>query len=103
MTVREIKAFVDGIDPGAKHYYTTLDGNAYTVWAETERTGLAANNTLAEMSWKFRVIRYTQAEFDAMAEAIEEALLEHPVISYSYSVDADPATGYILHTFECEA
>lgn len=103
MTLPEIKSFVENIDPAAKHYFTVLDGGGYTVWAETERTGLPANNTLKELGWNFRIIRYTQAEFDAMAEEIERALLEHPIIAYSYTVDADPPTGYILHTFECEA
>lgn len=102
MTVNDIRAFINGVDPEAKHYYTALDGeSSYTVWAETERTGLDADNDYAELGWDFEIVRYTQDEFDGMPEQIENALRAHTLISYSYRVDADPETGYILHTFSC--
>lgn len=104
MTVSDIRTLIKSVDPDAKHYYTTLDGeSSYTVWAETERTGLEANNQLCELGWKFEIIRYTQSEFDEMPEKIEAALNEHPTIAYSYRVEADPESGYIMHMFDCEA
>ena len=103
MTILQIKNFVESVDPEAKHYFTTLDGNGYTVWAETERTGIRANNALAERGWKFRIIRYTRDEFEAVAETIERALDASDVIDYAYTVDCDPESRYIMHIFECEA
>lgn len=101
MTVGEIRTFIKGIDPKAKHYFTVLDGGSYTVWAETERTGLDADDDYAELGWDFEIIRYTQDEFDTMPEKIENALRKRPTISYSYRVDCDPESGYIMHTFSC--
>lgn len=104
MTVGEIREFIVGVDPDAKHYYAELDGeSSYTVWAETERTGLDADDDYAELGWDFEIVRYTQDEFDAMPEKIEKALRKRPMISYSYRVDCDPESGYIMHTFSCSA
>ena len=103
MTKTEIKAFIEKIDPKAKHYFTKLDGGSYTVWSETERIGLDADDDYAEPGWVFEIVRYTQSEFDAMPQSIENALLDHPLISFSYRVDCDPPSGYILHIFSCEA
>lgn len=103
MTVDEIRTWIKGVDPEAKHYFTTLDGGSYTVWAETERVGLDADDGYAELGWAFEIVRYTQNEFDDMPGKIEDALLEHPLISFSYRVDCDPESRYILHTFSCEA
>lgn len=103
MTIGEIRTFVQGIDPDAKHYYTVLDGDAYTVWAETERTGLDEDDGYGELGWLFDIVRYTQDEYDTMPQAIEDALREHPLISFTYRVDADPESGYILHQFSCGA
>ena len=103
MTVGEIRTFIEGVDPEAKHYFTTLDGSSYTVWAETERLGLDANNAYAELGWAFEIVRYTQDEYDEMPKQIEDALLENTLISFSYRVDSDPETDYILHSFSCQA
>ena len=102
MTVSEIKEFVNGVDPEAKHYFTVLDGDSYTVWAETEMLGLDADDYYAEEGWAFEIVRYTRSEFDGMADKIKDALRK-TLISFSYRVDVDPESGYILHTFSCEA
>ena len=103
MTVEEIRTFVANVDPDAAHYFTALDGGSYTVWAETERLGLDADDGYAELGWAFEIVRYTQKEDDEMPQKIEDALLEAPLISFSYRVDSDPETGYILHSFICQA
>lgn len=103
MTKAEIKTFVERVDPQAKHYYTSLDGGSYTVWAETERTGLDEDDVYGEPGWLFEIVRYTRDEFDAMPQAIEDALRADSLISFSYRVDADPESGYILHQFSCSA
>ncbi|MBQ8617653.1 MAG: hypothetical protein IJ418_09075 [Clostridia bacterium] len=103
MNISEIRKFIKGVDQAAKHYFTRLDGDSYTVWAETERLGLDADDGYAELGWAFEIVRYTRNEFDDMPQKIEDALIEHPLISFSYRVDADPESGYILHTFSCEA
>ena len=103
MTVDEIRTFVTEIDPDAAHYFTALDGGSYTVWAETERLGLDADDGYAELGWNFDIVRFTKNEFDDMPQKIENALREHPLIGYSYTVDAEPQTQYIIHTFSCTA
>ena len=103
MTVEQIKEFVNGVDPEAKHYFTVLDGDSYTVWAETEMLGLDADNYDAEEGWAFEIVRYTQNEFDEVVGKIKDALRESALISFSYRVDVDPESGYILHTFSCQA
>lgn len=103
MTIKQLRTFVQSIDQDAKHYYTTLDGDSYTVWAETNRTGIDANNGLAEKGWQFEIIRYTQDEFDDMPERIEVALDEHPTAAYSYRVEVDAESEYVMHIFDCEA
>lgn len=99
MTVSEIRTWIQSVDPEAKHYFTKLDGDSYTVWAETERLG----HEYAEPGWAFEIVRYTQNEFDDMPGKIEDALLKNPLISFSYRVDVDPESRYILHSFSCEA
>lgn len=103
MTVEEIRAFVGGIDPDAKHYYAVLDGKSYTVWAETERTGLDEDDGIGELGWDFEIVRYTQDEYDPMPDRIEKALLAHPLIACRRRVDAEPQSGYIVHSFTCSA
>ena len=44
MTVQQIKEMVLAIDPDAKHYYTSKQGNAFTVWGEYERAGQGAED-----------------------------------------------------------
>lgn len=103
MTKEEIRMFIGGIDPGAKHYFTALDGDDYTVWAETERLGIDADDGYAEPGWAFEIVRYTQNEYDPVPARIEDALMNNPLISFTYRVDCDPPSGYILHIFSCEA
>lgn len=103
MTVKEIREFINTVDPLAKHHFTKLDGGSYTVWAETRRIGLDADNDYEELGWAFEIVRFTQNEFDKMPEKIERALLKNPLINYEYTVDSDPDSGYIVHTFVCEA
>ncbi|MBQ7785079.1 MAG: hypothetical protein IJ381_02895 [Clostridia bacterium] len=103
MTKNEIRTFINNVDPDAKHYYTVLDGGSYTVWAETERLGLDADDEYAELGWAFEIVRFTQNEFDDMPERIENALIDNPLISFTYNVDSEPETRYIVHTFRCEA
>lgn len=103
MTVEEIRKFITGIDPDAKHYFTKLDGDSYTVWSEGERLGLDADDGYAELGWAFEIVRYTQDEYDGMPGKLEDALISNPLISFAYRVDCDPPTGYILHIFSCEA
>ena len=103
MTKNEIKAFITGVDPQAAHYFTVLDGGSYTVWAETERLGLDADDKYTELGWAFEIVRYTQDEYDELPQLIEDALKEHPLISFSYRVDSDPPSSYILHIFSCQA
>ena len=101
MNVGDIRTIITDIDPEAKHYLTTLDGESYTVWAEIRRTGLEADDGYAELGWEFDDIRYTTDEFDEMPQKIEDALIEHPLIAFTYTVDVDPESGYIVHLFNC--
>lgn len=101
MELRDIQALVMSADPDAQHYESSTDGGPFTVWAETSRLNLAADDRIVR-GWRFAVDRYTQAEFDPVAEAIEAALAAAPGVSYQYIVDYDPEDGWIHHAFTCE-
>lgn len=102
MNIDGVRQIVTAIDPTAKHYFTRLDGGSFTVWAETDRTGLEADNGYAELGWNFEIVRYTKNEFDDMPAKIEDALRKNPRVAFEYSVSADPESGYIMHVFDCE-
>lgn len=101
MTVKDIKAFVAEVDPHARHYVGGKPTEDFTVWAERERLPESADNAWIP-GWLFEIHRLTRQEDDAIASALDEALNEHPGISYSYEVSANPKTGYIYHHFVCE-
>lgn len=101
MNIEGVRRIVTAIDPDAKHYYTRLDGGSFTVWAETDRTGLEADNGYSELGWNFEIIRYTQNEYDPMPAKIEEALRKNPLVGFEYRVDVDPESRYIMHVFSC--
>lgn len=103
MTVDGIREIVRGIDPNAKHYYTALDGGSYTVWQETKRIYLPADDDYVEQGWQFRIVRYTQNEYDDMPNKIEAELRENARVTFEYRVNVNPETGYVSHEFNCEA
>lgn len=104
MTKEQIKDLIRNVDPAARHYFADGGGQGCTVWMETERTGLDANNGAAEKGWRFSVMRYTKDEEDDMPQRIEDALESDVRVSVSsYRVDYDVNTGYIVHSFECGA
>ena len=101
MTVQQIKEMVLAIDPDAKHYYTSKQGNAFTVWGEYERAGPGAEDR-HDYGWKFEIDRYTRDEEDSMPNQIEQMLIDHHGVSYTYQVFYDHTAGYIRHVFDCE-
>lgn len=101
MTVQDIKTMVLSVDPDAKHYYTSKQGNAFTVWGEYERAVQGADDR-HDYGWKFEIDRYTRDEEDSMPNQIEQMLIDHPGVSYTYQVFYDHTAGYIRHVFDCE-
>lgn len=101
MTVQQIKEMVLAIDPDAKHYYTSKQGNAFTVWGEYERAGQGAEDR-HDYGWKFEIDRYTRDEEDTVPDMIEQILIDHPGVSYTYQVYYDHTARYIVHVFDCE-
>lgn len=104
MTVKEIGELVQAIDPKARHYFVGKDGSNFTVWMETERLGLSADNTWAEEGWKATIARFTKQEYDPIAAALEETLLNDDRIALvSYKVSSHLQSGYVSHFFDIEA
>ena len=101
MTVQQIKEMVLAIDPDAKHYYTSKQGNAFTVWGEYERAGKGAEDR-HNYGWRFEIDRYTRDEEDSMPDKIEQILIDHPGVAYTYQVYYDHTARYIVHVFDCE-
>lgn len=101
MELGDIQALVLSADPQAQHYASSTGGSTFTVWAETSRLNLAADDQLAS-GWRFSIDRYTAQEFDEVAEAIEAALSAASGVAYQYRVDYEPETGIIHHAFTCE-
>lgn len=102
MTLSAIKALVAAVDPAVRHYWSAADGTDYTVWEETERLPLAADDRHIEQGWVFYVHRFTKTENDAIAAQLFQALDALPEIAVAETVDQEPDTGYIHHILRCE-
>lgn len=100
MTLPEFKAVIVGADPNATHYSGDSTGN-YTTWAEFGRSGLHANNRMAETINRIQVDRFTKAESDPIVAAITAAL-DAAEVSYEYRLDREPDTKYLHHIWDCE-
>jgi len=107
VTTKDIRDVISIGDPDAKHYDATAalqNHRDFTVWMEYQRTGLEADDRLAESGWRFEVDRYTRTEYDPVAEALEGALRNaDSIIVHDYRVMFDMDTKYIRHVFDCEA
>ena len=101
MTVQEIKTMVLSVDPKAKHYFSDKKGDAFTVWGEYQRAGQGAEDR-HDYGWKFEIDRYTRDEEDTVPDMIEQILIDHPGVSYTYQVYYDHTARYIVHVFDCE-
>lgn len=101
MTVQDIKTMVLSVDPKAKHYFSDKKGDAFTVWGEYQRAGQGAEDR-HDYGWKFEIDRYTRDEEDTVPDMIEQILIDHPGVSYTYQVYYDHTARYIVHVFNCE-
>lgn len=101
MTVEEIRDLVVAVDPGARHYVSNREGDAFTVWQEYRLLDFAADDEHQE-GWAFEIDYYTKQDMDPRARALMEALEAHPGVSYTYQVVYEADTGYIRHIFDCE-
>lgn len=101
MTVADIRDMVLQADPYASHYEQHGNLRNYTVWREYRRLPATADDRHVP-GWAFQIDRFTQLEYDPVADDIEEVLESTPNVSYSYSVDFENDTGFIHHIFDCE-
>lgn len=102
MTTAEIRELVLSADASASRYESASQhGESYTVWQETRRLGLTADDRHEE-AWGFQIDRYTKDEYDPVAEALFEALDADPRVAFEHIVTDDPGTRYIHHIFDCE-
>ena len=101
MTVQDIKTMVLSVDPKAKHYFADKKGDAFTVWGEYQRAGQGAEDR-HDYGWKFEIDRYTRDEEDTVPDMIEQILIDHPGVAYTYQVYYDHTARYIVHVFDCE-
>lgn len=101
MTVQDIKTMVLSVDPKAKHYFSDKKGDAFTVWGEYQRAGQGAEDR-HDYGWKFEIDRYTRDEEDTVPDMIEQILIDHPGVVYTYQVYYDHTARYIVHVFDCE-
>ena len=101
MNVQDIKTMVLSVDPKAKHYFDDKKGDAFTVWGEYQRAGQGAEDR-HDYGWKFEIDRYTRDEEDTVPDMIEQILIDHPGVAYTYQVYYDHTARYIVHVFDCE-
>lgn len=101
MTLAYIRDMVASVDPAAKRYYSPVEGDAFTVWAEYRELDLMADDVAAE-AWAFEIDRYTKSADDPIAIALRERLRSEPGITYRYEISYDEERGYIRHIFDCE-
>lgn len=103
MTVEEIKEIIVAVDPTAKHYASSKEGDAFTVWAEYRRI-MPDGAPQEDFGWAFEIDRYVKlgVEEDTVAQAFETALSQSDRVAFAYEVDYDPSSGYVRHIFSCE-
>lgn len=103
MTTAEIKTIIVAVDPTAKRYRTSKEGEAFTVWGEYRRI-MPEGAPVKDFGWAFEVDRYVRddIEDDSVAQALEAAFSENDRISFTYEVDYDKNAGYVRHIFDCE-
>lgn len=102
MTLIEIRDLILSVDPTAQHYETTSDDDTYTVWMETRRLPLMADNSHMG-GWAFTIDRCTDVEYDPIASAFDAALDDADEVTFTYTVAYDVQTGLIHHVFNCQA
>ena len=90
-----------------------LDFNALPETAERFENGLREKGVILRLGQTIRQVERIGErlsvtfsngetdEFDEMPQKIEDALIEHPLIAFTYTVDVDPKSGYIVHLFSC--
>ena len=103
MTLAELGAFLGAIGKSARHYTTAKRGN-FTTWEEYERLPAYADGR-NEGGWRIQVERYTSEEYDAIAEALEEAFEEADNIAVRDQLvdkDTDGESLTIRHLFDIE-
>jgi hypothetical protein len=105
MTLQEFRDILLAADPTASHYVSDQRPN-YTTWTEFGRKRLIADGHTAETVPKIQVDRFTQIEYDPVADAITQAL-EDADIPYEYLLDVEKDENgkllYIHHIWDCEA
>lgn len=102
MTLNEIQALVVSVDPNAGHYESAWRGSdAYTEWNEKRTLDFSGDNRhLGAVA--FQIDRYTKAQDDAIALALEAALEARDDVAFEHLTDPEPETGYVHHIFDCE-
>lgn len=103
MTTREIKEIIVRVDPAAKRYRASKEGEAFTVWGEYRRI-MPEGVPASDFGWAFEVDRYVREDIedDEIAEALERAFAENDRIAFTHEVDYDKSAGYVRHIFDCE-
>ena len=105
MTVQDIRDLLMTVDENAKHYDATADikeHRDFTVWMEYEAITFYADDGEAETGWLFEVNRFTQQEYDEIADQLHRLLAndEHVTLNY-HRVEYSQEAGYIRHIFDC--
>lgn len=102
MTLQEFGAMLATIDPKTRHFASNVRG-AYTTWAEYGRTDDFADGK-DQGGWKVQVERYTQEEYDEIAQKLYEKLQNLDNVAVEYIVDSqvDGENLTIRHLFDCE-
>lgn len=101
MTREDIKKLVLSADPDAQRFFSDKKGKSFTVYGEYRRTSQSAEDR-HDYGWRFEIDRFTTDPDDPVADRIEEALINHPGVTYTYEIGFDHASGYIRHIFDCE-
>lgn len=100
MLLSEFKSMMVTVDPTVNMYKSDATGD-YTVWRPGSRgDGIMSDDEPDEEVTRVYVSRFTRSESDAVAIAIEAALM-NAFIPYEHEIDFENETGYIHHTFTC--
>lgn len=99
--IRDVLVELEGIN--VYHYWREVKKDRYIIWAEdSEASSFHADNRHQEQVIHGTIDLYTKVEYDAIADAIQDALAEACKSFRLDSVMYEDETGYIHYSWEWE-
>lgn len=98
MSLQKVKNALLTVGVPVNHYSAIKKPNRYIVWAEeSQASAIWADECMVDQAIQGTIDYFTRTEYDANAEAIEQALNDTQISFALNSVQREDETGYIHH------